>query len=275
MLVFNGTVVESGCRFNVSTLDGNDRKSEDPASRCLTPLGLVASPSDVLSATVDLVDFLCLNQRLKQDIPLSTAVLLSARFPFVSPSAHMKQCERAGVPEPRPEAYVVDGGYLENSGAASALDLWNGLAPMIANHNRDDASRACIVPFFIQIDNGYGEPPGPGKVPPIPQFRVPVATLTAAGNGRTAGARQAAQLLFHREYTTGGVSVTIGKNGPPLESRYAHFSLLAHPGARAPLGWTLSGRSFEDLEEQFDLKNAEATDQVKTWFSNLLCTLPE
>ena len=54
---------------------------------------------------------------LQKDIRLSTAAGLSARFPIVSPSGNVRNKKRALV------ARLVDGGYFENFGAATALDL--------------------------------------------------------------------------------------------------------------------------------------------------------
>ena len=56
-------------------------------------------------------------------------------------------------------------------------------------------------------------------------------------------------------------------------SRYVRFSLLAHPGARAPTGWTLSDTSFDDLEQQFNRSNPDGDAEtplarVQTWFTD-------
>ena len=76
-----------------------------------------------LGATIDLVDSLCVDQ----DVGLATAALLSARFPFVSPSGRVPACDgdegRHGE-----EAFVVDGGYIDNSGAGSLVELWTDLS---------------------------------------------------------------------------------------------------------------------------------------------------
>ncbi|MCB1319481.1 MAG: patatin-like phospholipase family protein, partial [Leptospiraceae bacterium] len=98
-----------------------------------------------------------LHPAARKRMPLSTAVLASARFPYITPSGRipvvrrdpsaddMRAIKRAGIQElNKPlesnvlrfqdeeygcarEAYLVDGGYFENSGIASALDLINEL----------------------------------------------------------------------------------------------------------------------------------------------------
>lgn len=285
ILLFNGTSVESGCRFVVSPLETNGREPSEPSARCLSPQGLVASSSGVLPATVELVDFLCAGQR----VPVSTAVMLSARFPVISPSGEVRQCGADSRAGPVPNTFVVDGGYLEGSGAATALELWAGLAPLVAAHNADPASTACIVPFFIQIDNGYDEPAGPRATTEPPQPLVPFSTLRASRLGRTAAARQAAQLVFDRPFASGGLEVWVtAPDGTTeaLEHRYAQFATLAHPGEKAPLGWILSQGSFDDLFGEFERsqfqtedgravpRTGSALDRVNDWFGGLSCTVP-
>jgi hypothetical protein len=70
------------------------------------------------------------------DVRLSTAVTMSARFPVVSPTGRFVDRNR----KPRG---VVDGGYYENFGATTAMDLaralkqhW-GLEPMVVLVNND------------------------------------------------------------------------------------------------------------------------------------------
>jgi hypothetical protein len=162
----------------------------------------------------------------------------------------------------------VDGGYLDNSGADTAVDLWSALAPLVEENNQDPTAPASIVPLFIQIDNGYAEPAGPGAAPRKPQFVTPLLTVNATRDGRQADARQGAQVLFTKPFPVDGRPVVFGGEA----SRYVRFSLLAHPGARAPTGWTLSDTSFDDLEQQFDRSNPDGDAEtplarVQTWFT--------
>jgi hypothetical protein len=259
LLLFNGTSVESGCRFDVSVLDANGRDRGDPAARCLSQANLERPAGATLSATNDLVDFLCEGE----DVWLSKAALLSARFPVISPSGHLEQCGPVQVsndPAPLgglaatrhpPETFVVDGGYLDGSAAATAVELWDALAPMVMAYN-DAPNPAYIAPFFIQIDNGYGQPAGPGAVPAKPQALVPLLATKAAIDGRKAMARQAAQLSFSQPFRVR--QLDLEAQGHPV-CRYANFALRAHPGAQAPLGWTLSSESFDDLVAQFEQAN--------------------
>jgi len=265
VLVFNGTSVESACRVNTSILKLNGRDRGDPATRCLstTSRDLVeadrtpSTPQGVLGATVDLIDLLCADEVL----PLSKAALLSGRFPVISPSGHVRQCAPSPTASDPPETYVVDGGYLENSGAATALEIWNGLAPLVAEHNQDTSVPA-IVPFFIQIDNGYDEPAAPGGIPSQPELIVPFATYGATMSAHQALAHQVAENSFNQPFRVGAAVIC---------GRYAQFTLRAHPGPQAPLGWSLSRESFLDLVDQFVNTPAgqASRQQVERWFGQL------
>jgi hypothetical protein len=71
------------------------------------------------------------------DIRLSTAAMLSARFPIISPAAILR-AEGANAIEDR----VVDGGYFENAGLTTAMDVARALR------------RAGIVPVVLWVQNG-------------------------------------------------------------------------------------------------------------------------
>ena len=275
LLILNGASAESGCRFNGSVLDANGRERTDAVIGCLEPPGLEGSPTAILPATIDLVDFLCRGQTMS----LAKAALLSARFPLVSPVAELQQCvdlsPRAGVDpsDPDPTTFVVDGGYLEGSGTATVVDLWASLAPLVTEHNLSPTATACIVPFFFQIDNSYLEPAGPGDTHAPPPLIV-LQELSARSqnrNGYSNSSRQAAQIAFGGPFRLGGVEI-MGPDGVEITDRYVRFSPVAHPGATAPLGWTLSEVAFQDLFDQLG-KNQPSIDEFATWFRGLTCTV--
>jgi hypothetical protein len=260
LLVLNGTSVESGCRFNGSVLDANARDPADPSVRCLAPASLPTGPGGVLAATNDLGDYLC----PAEDVRLSTTAFLSARFPGISPAGHLRQCPATSTSEYPPETYVVDGGYLENSGAATILEVWLALERLVDAHNRDPQAAALIVPFLLQIDNGYNEPRSPGALPATPQFIAPLIAFLGVRDAMQALVRQAAQLEFSRPWTL-ATSSTDGEPTVYCTSRYLHISLLAHPGPQAQLGWLLSDVAFDDLADQLRQQEAQLATAA-AWF---------
>jgi hypothetical protein len=275
LLLLNGTNVGDGCRFNVSVLDGNI-ELRDPREqyncRSNAPFdedqALTAPPAagaedrladkSVLPATRDLSDFLC-NQ--PADISLSTAALLSARFPYVNPSGRLvnrcpEQADRPAV------AHVVDGGYLDTSGASPVVEIMARLDGLISRWRPGAPADTCVVPFMIQIDNGFEDasPPRSGRRPA--ELTVPPKTVFDARIGRAAEARSAAAVLF--DQPRAGVVLA----GRPLVDRYAHFVNQAHPGPAAPFGWTQSRFAEDELSDQLrQKKNLQALAEVRQWFA--------
>src|SRR5258708_2860084 len=79
---------------------------------------------------------------LEIDIPLSTAVHNSARFTYVSPAGTLRQGGTGAV-----RGRVVDGGYFENFGAATALETLNAVSYELKATNKN------FRRFIIQISN--------------------------------------------------------------------------------------------------------------------------
>ncbi|GGM96253.1 hypothetical protein GCM10010967_32300 [Dyadobacter beijingensis] len=82
-----------------------------------------------------------LNDKLRTDLPFSSAILLSARFPLVSPSASIKINDAM-------KRHYVDGGYFESSGTLTLYEALQGLerAPGF------DSTRFDV--FVIHLDGG-------------------------------------------------------------------------------------------------------------------------
>jgi hypothetical protein len=271
-VVFNGTSVGDSCRFNSSVFETN---AQPPGSSCMDlsvyETGASAADGRVLAATEDLADYLCASQ----DIRLSTASHLAARFPIIAPSgrvgADLIDCGSDGR-----VAYVVDGGYLEGSASSTVVEIWSTLEERVARHNAAATSEPCIVPVLIHIDNGYEEP-APAAADPDPgELLLPVRALAGGQFGRYANARQSEALQFARPLSAGGSQVTIrAADGSVLDDRYVRITTRAHPGVQAPLGWSLSDASIDDLRDQLDLPaNRREIDEVRTWLDDeLTCSI--
>jgi hypothetical protein len=159
----------------------------------------------------------------------------------------------------------------------------------VAAHNRDRSKPACIVPVFVQIDNSYLEPAGPGdaQAPPKLLGLQELSAVLRNRNGYTTASRQAIQIAFGQALTLGGVRITYGGGdavdegfrNKVVDDRYIRIGPLAHPGAQAPLGWTLSADSFDDLFDQYaryenpDHKTGpRPLEQFDRWFQPMNCT---
>jgi hypothetical protein len=261
LLLLNGTSVADGCRINVSVLNAAVGRPSDgsrtAADACASlvpfePPGAAGAPADwTLAGTKDLNDFLCPGQ----DVRLSTAALLSARFPYVTPYGRIAPCSIQG---PR-TSYDVDGGYLDNTGVTPLLQIWQKLEPLVQAYNqRTDAP--CLVPLFVQIDNHYIAPAGPDEAARPTQLAAVPLTVKNARDGEEDNARQAAALTFGR----------IVAHDHTSDPGWVHLYPRSHPGSQAPLGWTLSAGSMDDLDRQMREQNASALDVIKSWFSGHL-----
>lgn len=284
LLFLNGTRVQDGCRFETSvvlTAVGSSTHpspvtAEDPLIRDCLALRLFEDtdkqprlyvpPSErstwMLGATTDLAPNLCAGE----DVRLSTAALLAARFPFVAPSGKVEKCG-GGSP-----ANIVDGGYFENTGNATIVEVWDSLRGIVTQHNAE-ADTTCVVPMLLEIDNHYRGAPGPAPAGRPWESSAPLQTLSAGRDARDAESRQAAALAFgQREFD--GMSAHVGTEGDAID-RIAHIFPRAHPGAEAPLGWTLSDVAKSDLDERFRDDNRAELKKIQKWFApDLNCTGP-
>lgn len=228
-LLLNATVVETGQRGVVSNL----RLTED--------------------AFADVVDLLH-ESKNTQGMPLSTAVHLSARFTYISPAGTVRT-HRGDV-----WGHVVDGGYFENSGAATAVDLMRQMRRVARAVQREKAHRLALMLVLIRND-----PAAPSVcnrnldvvAPPrahtyLSDLLSPVRALlsTRVARGRLA---EESALDFVRGLHRGTDSVQSPQcaNGCVFE-----FNLVSGE-VDPPLGWALSARSMQAMDEQLERQSAK------------------
>ena len=246
LLSFNSTNTPDGCRVNVGPVQLAIPESVRlglPADRtgvlgpCTPPLRDSLEPT-ASESTHDLAPILCNNT----DVRLSTAAFLSARFPFVSPAARVATCDPNDA---NTTLRLVDGGYRENSGAAPLADLLENAMPALA-----DASRRshCIKPIVIEIENGYAT--SFGKPSPTGSLFESLRPLQAALGSFSTETSQAPLRLRHAALAAGVVAAQNGCAATAVRPEFFHFRLVDDPGARAPLGWSMSTSSLNDLRRQ-------------------------
>jgi hypothetical protein len=275
LLLLNGTKVQDGCRFETSVLDESIKlaqkkeNNETLVEDCLS-LRVFERSSDryvrpedrhrwALASSEDLVDYICAHQ----DVRLSTAALMSARFPYILSSGRVPKCDHSTA------VNLVDGGYFDTSAASPVVELWERLRTLVETQNR--RAGTCVVPVFLQIDNHYASEPSPGKRSRPWESSVPLQALGGSRNAREANARQAAALAFGSASFGNVSAATVA--GEAID-RVAHIYPRAHPGSKAPLGWTLSDASMDDLRRQLQTAaNEVEIEKVRQWFSPALtCT---
>lgn len=250
MLLFNGTIVRTGGRFDISPLDapGHD-------------------------GALGLRDVLCRQpENRAQDIPFFDAAFLSARFPLVTPSGRLGYVRPPGcVPDVSSPVDVVDAGYHENSGAAQISDLWAELGPMVrALNEHSNGSRPQIRPILLQIENGeVKEKTSLGCLPEVAPRRS-MAFLGTADPGTTptkavekdravrfgeplrilwAGFQTSIRNV-KEPHVMKRLSRSLCKDGIPVVT----MALYQHPGRALPLGWSLTDDVLNDLSSVFALE---------------------
>lgn len=112
VVIFNATRAENGFRTLVSN---------------------VQTPPTIFHRTEDFFKV------VENDTRLSTAISVSARFPFITPPAVIESNGKKW-------GHLVDGGYVENMGAASLLELYR----FIAQRAKEKQYKTKFILFFIK-----------------------------------------------------------------------------------------------------------------------------
>lgn len=173
-------------------------------------------------------------------LPLSAAVHLSARFTYVSPAGRVRDVGESKQPWGR----LVDGGYFENSGAATASELLQRLAPSFSALCKQDRR---IVPVLLLLRNDPKAPPlcskasRAGRAPTrlLSEIASPLLALLNARGAR--GRLEEENARCH-----GWVEVEACGKARALE-----FSLSDDPSfTDPPLGWSLSMAAARSMRDQ-------------------------
>ena len=189
-------------------------------------------------------------ERDRREMPLISAIHLSARFPFISPAGTLEADGKAF-------GHVVDGGYFENAGTATALDVLDGVIAAARSGGR------VIRPIIISIRNDPGEAgtcthdlrePEPVGEPVtlLPDLLIPPLGLYATRTARTGytdgliRARVQSVLADQADADAGRAQVI----------KPVYVRLCLEPGAgeknQPPLGWTLSHASRAYMDDALD-----------------------
>lgn len=268
-LVVNSTSVKGNCRVWVSQLQlpspaEDESPTFDPERSCDEVRGVATRTVDLFRAYGPFVPGAdpgtCLGS-----VSAATAALLTARFPYVTPSGVVGPCpDRELEPGRRtapywPRTQLVDGGYIENSGLATITDLADVWLPQVRGQNdlalADRTRRTpLVVPVVVYLSNGDHDTNQPALgASPLSELAVPPATFLAAGQaldqdaallGRARDAVELAGFCPTRRYAG-----TCARLGDRFRSRVVVVDRATQPEIGAPLGWVLSGASTTSLDK--------------------------
>jgi len=220
-LFLNGTWVENGWRLIAS------------------PIGV--SPNEMAAARN-------INDLSDAPMRLSTAAHLSARFTYVSPAGTLHRDGKIA-------GHVVDGGYFENSGAATLGEILlatRGVLEPKSYRWVDSKLRSfkvlpivCIIRFQGQKPKGsidFGGVNAPKPLLALKETTAPFATLLNTRSARG-------------DYSIDAITAQIDRmNHQPFpggKARVLTFNLRDGQGP-LPLGWSLSSAAKEELSRQLE-----------------------
>lgn len=251
-LFLNGTSVEVGNRLIASNLlvEGKEFLDANDAAGKLLPQAEEAQ-----------------RRAPEIDTPLSTAAHDSARFTYVSP---------AGRFDPD-GSHVVDGGYFENSGAATALDILrevekvlgsdSGILPRIIMISNDPLGTASLdrKSSVAKTTQREADEHKPGTF--LGDLLAPLTALFSTREARGSYAQKAItdEQIAVTEAFQNSVSppAAVGKPGP-------FYFGLAPATVPLPLGWMLSHGAAQAMQKEMIDKGVSAaiTDQ-QLWPTNV------
>ena len=182
------------------------------------------------------------------DITLSKAISLSARFPLISPHANLRG------PSGKVIDRVVDGGYFDNSGMLTALELTKAI---------DTLTNGTIKPILVQISNhpvevSYKAKKGhEGKKFQCPDSTAPHQSLSPQDTQLLPELTSVASALLNARVARG--SHAIARAAAELGPRFIHFQVAAikndiGSNKKLSMSWWLSKSVQNTLNNQIKWK---------------------
>jgi hypothetical protein len=197
-----------------------------------------------------------------KDLPINYAAVISATFPWLTPTLLLKRGKDSDL-------ILADGGYVENSGAETAIELikriraLNGAAlpcpelPQLEGLNcsckykvaaaYDEAQdwSKCEIPISVAYLPmlGYSSSPAEERSAPSQSYAMdPISTMFRARNARESYSIQRSR-----------ADLVVGTDRSAVSGYFEH--LLAVDDFNLPLGWKLSNRAIDLM-----MKNTARTD---------------
>lgn len=270
-LVLNSTSSARGCRVWLSQLSfgaitgrpGDCDSAQGPAQRTIDffaayrpflPRGTAPSPgSGEPSGCVG-------------ELRAATVALLTARFPYVTPSGVVGPCGPVGGQWERMN--LVDGGYVENSGLATLTDLAPEWVKLLREHNTCVAARrpACagrplVAPVIVYLNNGV-DPTVSSAWYEDSELFIPLLTGMKGKSGLSNDAAllsRAAKLVDPSLVCPTGLGTTCaGSIATAVPRRVIDVKETEVNLLRAPLGWVLSEASRRSLIEAMQAQRSRS-----------------
>lgn len=181
-----------------------------------------------------------------QDIRLSTAVVLGARFPYLSPAGRI---DEEGPDGPQ-RHYFVDGGYFDNSGAGVVHEMIMEIKTQIKRplyRTKEYAGHLSKLKVWVMHINN--SPMGIEKLqwanPMLNDLASPLLTLSGSYSSQTSV--NDARLRFYLE-SLDPCDVLGHERG-----NYSEVNLNGMDGAEEySMNWVISGRTLKRMDQRLD-----------------------
>lgn len=214
-LVLNTTVAETGNRLVFSPFT-------------ISPTG----PDSILDFEVEQSTF-----------PLSTAAVLSARFPIVTPAGWFEYRHPINDSEEKEiyQSRLVDGGYFDNSGVATARDIINALET--SSIDEELQAETGLKPRFINlaiVDKPQVDEMKDASEQGLNEILSPVRAALGVRSAR------ASSIVDQAEYELNASA----KMNADTRFRAVYLDKRIQDGVSLPLGWLLSETSRTAIEGQ-------------------------
>ncbi|WP_269938525.1 hypothetical protein [Arthrobacter sp. HY1533] len=275
-LLLNSTDTGTGCRVVVSQLN----LPETAVTTLPRPQGIDCTDDTGFPLSVDLLDR---DTKCPINLRWSTATMLSGRFPIITPGGRIPApvANGSGGVECSTDRgfQLIDGGYSEASALGTITDIWPVLQKEVLAHNtcvvalaspssnpaagEEDpcakmaAADQIVVPVFLFLQNSPGSDIVPRAPKATAEFLVPIV-----GYGATHLQSASAAWIQRLEESSNVCPDSSGSSvcnaaAKSVAAALGNRSVVvvapnSVPALAAPLGWSLSGMSQNQLEQAMD-----------------------
>jgi hypothetical protein len=214
----------------------NSSVAETGQKAILSPVNLGNEPSlpqNAQNPVHPFYDVVDLFSTIQSDLPFKTATFLCARFPFVTSGGRVEGQLPNMKPTYQPAFHLIDGGYVENTGIMTSVQLIRSLQRL----NSPPNSRYNVQYYLLFLRNGQAS----DNASSTTTFRFLSEPLTGFLN---ATGRQGLTLDQLVAYT-----LKKGINDPEneLHFSYVNIALDRSTGHQYPLGWYLSPTAAKEM----------------------------
>jgi len=223
-------------RATLPVLCVNTTRMQDGKPSVISTINIKMNERD-FNNRLDVLDLL---QDTTLDMKLSSAVVLGASFPYLSPAGRIDG-KVQNVKDSLSVNYFVDGGYVDNSGAGVVHEMIIQLRRMMTESGWDEATKARFAKLNIQvihITNGFSGDMLVHKVNPfVNDLAAPIKTL-AGSYGIQTTVNDSRLKNYMRDFTGNDVN-------------YWDINLYRpHEPLKYSMNWVISKRSLDSMDNR-------------------------